>query len=99
MLPHSAAFAISENFKEIIILVLSSGNIEIEYELCHSWASYKDNHTVFIGYNEELAPQIYAASDFLLMPLRLESCGLIQMYAMRNGTIPIVRRTGGLNIQ
>lgn len=47
-------------------------------------------------YNETLAHQLYAASDFLLMPSRVEPCGLNQMYAMRYGTVPIVRSTGGL---
>jgi starch synthase len=56
---------------------------------------YKGSNT-FIGYNEELAHLIYAGSDFLLMPSRVEPCGLNQMYSLRYGTIPIVRRTGGL---
>jgi starch synthase len=96
LLPHAAALALSENFKEINVLVLGSGNTEIENQLSHLLASFKGNYNVFIGYNEELAHQIYAASDFLLMPSRVEPCGLNQMYAMRYGTIPIVRRTGGL---
>jgi starch synthase len=49
-----------------------------------------------IGYNEKLSHQMYAGADFLLMPSRVEPCGLNQMYALRYGTIPIVRRTGGL---
>jgi len=57
---------------------------------------YKGNYNVFIGYNEDLAHLIYAGSDYILMPSRVEPCGLNQMYAMRYGTIPIVRRTGGL---
>jgi len=96
LLPHAAALALSENFKEINVLVLGSGNTEIENQLSHLLASFKGNYNVFIGYNEELAHQIYAGSDFLLMPSRVEPCGLNQMYAMRYGTIPIVRRTGGL---
>ncbi len=96
LLPHAAALALSENFKEINILILGSGNSEIENQLSHLLASFKGNYNVYIGYNEELAHQIYAASDFLLMPSRVEPCGLNQMYAMRYGTIPVVRRTGGL---
>ena len=96
LLPHAAALALSEHYKEINILVLGSGNAEIENQLSHLLVSFKGNYNVFIGYNEELAHLIYAGSDFLLMPSRVEPCGLNQMYAMRYGTIPIVRRTGGL---
>jgi starch synthase len=96
LLPHAAALALSENFKEINILVLGSGDKEIENQLKHLLASFNGNYNVFIGYSEELAHQIYAGSDFLLMPSRVEPCGLNQMYALRYGTIPIVRRTGGL---
>lgn len=49
-----------------------------------------------LSYNEALAHQIYAGSDFMIIPSRVEPCGLNQMYAMRYGTVPIVRSTGGL---
>ena len=96
LLPHAAALALSENYREINILILGSGNTEIEDQLNHLLAGAKGNYNVFIGYNEELAHQIYGGSDFLLMPSRVEPCGLNQMYSMKYGTIPIVRRTGGL---
>jgi len=96
LLSHAAALALSENYKEINILILGSGNTEIENQLSHLLASFQGNYNVFIGYDEELAHLIYAGSDFLLMPSRVEPCGLNQMYAFRYGTIPIVRRTGGL---
>ncbi len=51
---------------------------------------------VALEYNEGLAHQLYAGSDFLFMPSRVEPCGLNQMYACRYGAIPIVRSTGGL---
>jgi starch synthase len=96
LLPNIVAMALSENFKEINILILGSGNTEIENQLNHLLNSFRGNFNVYIGYNEELAHLMYAGSDFLLMPSRVEPCGLNQMYAMRYGTIPIVRRTGGL---
>ncbi|NDP28549.1 MAG: glycosyltransferase, partial [Flavobacterium sp.] len=96
LLPHVAALSLSENFAAINILILGSGNVEIENQLSHLVTSFKGHYNVFIGYNEELAHQIYAGSDFLLMPSRVEPCGLNQMYSFRYGTIPIVRRTGGL---
>jgi starch synthase len=52
---------------------------------------------VRIGYDQPLAHRIEAGSDFYLMPSRFEPCGLNQMYGLRYGAIPIVRRTGGLD--
>lgn len=96
LLPQASALALSENFENINILILGSGNSEIETQLLQLKEEYKGNYNVFIGYNEELAHLIYAGSDFILMPSRVEPCGLNQMYALRYGTVPIVRRTGGL---
>ncbi len=96
LLPSAVALALSENFAAINILILGSGNTEIENQLSYLLNSFGSNYNVYIGYNEELAHLMYAGSDFLLMPSRVEPCGLNQMYALRYGTIPIVRRTGGL---
>ena len=96
LLPQASALALSENFENINILILGSGNAVIESQLVHLRDDYKGNYNVFIGYNEELAHSIYAGSDYILMPSRVEPCGLNQMYALRYGTVPIVRRTGGL---
>ena len=49
-----------------------------------------------IAYNEELAHLIYAGADMILIPSAFEPCGLTQMIAMKYGTVPIVRNTGGL---
>lgn len=96
LLPQASALALSENFENINILILGSGNSEIELQLTQLRNDYNGNYNVFLGYNEELAHLIYAGSDFILMPSRVEPCGLNQMYALRYGTVPIVRRTGGL---
>jgi len=96
LLPEVVGQALLENPKGINILILGSGKTSIENELSEIVESFAGNYNVFIGYNEALAHLIYAGSDFLLMPSRVEPCGLNQMYALRYGTIPIVRRTGGL---
>ncbi|WP_348797279.1 glycogen synthase [Flavobacterium adhaerens] len=89
--------SVLETFKEEInILILGYGDTEIESQLKLLKDSFIENYHVHIGYNEELAHQTYASSDFILIPSRVEPCGLNQMYAMRYGTIPIVRRVGGL---
>lgn len=96
LLAKAVALAFAENDSAINILILGSGNSEIENEFNALLRDYKGNYNTFIGYNEEVSHLIYAGSDFLLMPSRVEPCGLNQMYAFRYGTIPIVRRTGGL---
>lgn len=78
------------------ILVLGSGEKHIQDALLHLEHHFKGQFCSYIGYNEKLGREIYAGSDFLLMPSRVEPCGLNQLYALRYGTIPIVRRTGGL---
>jgi starch synthase len=84
-----------EIFKgQISFLVLGSGQKNIEDALAAIPKS--ENYNVFIGYNEQLSHRIYAAADFILMPSRVEPCGLNQLYALKYGTIPVVRSTGGL---
>ncbi|MQP24030.1 glycosyltransferase [Flavobacterium sp. LMO8] len=91
-----------EVFKEVLknrdisVLVLGSGNKENEVELNALVSDYSGNYNAFIGYDEKLSHIIYAGADFLLMPSRVEPCGLNQMYALRYGAIPIVRNIGGL---
>jgi starch synthase len=77
-------------------LVLGSGERWIEEQLESLRGILPGSYNAQIGYNEKLSHMMYAGADFLLMPSRVEPCGLNQMYAMRYGTIPIVRRTGGL---
>lgn len=82
--------------EEQSILVLGSGEHAIEQGLLHQEELFKGSYCSYIGYNERLSHLIYAGADFLLMPSRVEPCGLNQLYALRYGTVPVVRRTGGL---
>jgi starch synthase len=77
-------------------LVLGTGDKATEKELLRLKELYPEQCNVFIGYDESLAHLVYAGSDFLLMPSRVEPCGLNQLYSLRYGTMPIVRSTGGL---
>ncbi|RYY30190.1 MAG: glycogen synthase [Chitinophagaceae bacterium] len=91
---------ISDSFyfigRKMNFLVLGSGEPVVENGLRELQALSQYDYNVFVGYNETLSHVMYAGADFLLMPSRVEPCGLNQMYAMRYGTIPMVRRTGGL---
>lgn len=96
LLPEICHSALQHFKGELNILILGSGDTNVENQL-ENIKHYNDGkYNTFIGYNEKLAHIIYAGADFLLMPSRVEPCGLNQMYALRYGTIPIVRRTGGL---
>jgi starch synthase len=77
-------------------LILGSGGAQLEGQFQALSARYPGRVNAYIGYSEELSHLIYAGSDYLIMPSRVEPCGLNQMYAMRYGTIPIVRSVGGL---
>ncbi len=77
-------------------LILGSGDPSVETQLEIMRNSLMGFYNSQIGYNEALAHTMYAGADFLLMPSRVEPCGLNQMYALRYGTMPIVRNTGGL---
>ena len=82
--------------KDISILLLGSGMSQTESELLSLKNIHIGNYNCFIGYDERLSHIIYAGSDFLLMPSRVEPCGLNQMYSLRYGTVPVVRSVGGL---
>jgi starch synthase len=96
LLPDIIYTSFKQHLNQINILVLGSGDNNIEHNLQSLTSDFQGNYNAYIGYNEGLSHIIYAGADFLLMPSRVEPCGLNQMYAMRYGTIPIVRRTGGL---
>lgn len=80
----------------VSILVLGSGNSDTENQLTELKSKLPNNFNTYIGYSEELSHVIYGGADFLLMPSRVEPCGLNQMYAMRYGMLPIVSKVGGL---
>ena len=80
----------------INILLLGSGDPVIAQQLKDVKQAIGNKYNMHIGYDEKLAHIMYAGGDFILMPSRVEPCGLNQMYALRYGTIPVVRRTGGL---
>lgn len=81
---------------QLNILVLGSGDATIEKNLLQLNDLWKGRFTCVVEYNEKLSHQMYAGADFLLMPSRVEPCGLNQLYSMRYGTIPVVRSIGGL---
>ncbi|MGH8593912.1 MAG: glycogen synthase GlgA [Gammaproteobacteria bacterium] len=78
------------------VVVLGSGDRHLEQGLMALSRERADRLAVFIGHDEALAHRVVAGTDAFLMPSRYEPCGLSQMYSLRYGAIPIVRRTGGL---
>lgn len=78
------------------LAILGSGDPENEQLLKKLVKKYPEQLYFYRGFNESLARQIYAAGDMFLMPSRFEPCGLGQLMAMRYGTVPVVRATGGL---
>ena len=78
------------------IVVLGSGDKTLEKSLRQATIDYPQQLAAHIGYSEPLAHQIEGGADMFLMPSRYEPCGLNQIYSLRYGTVPIVRRTGGL---
>ena len=77
-------------------VILGSGEPFYEEAFARLGTEYRDACRVWIGFDNGLAHRIYAGSDLLLMPSMYEPCGLNQMYALRYGTLPVVRLTGGL---
>jgi starch synthase len=96
ILPGAFKNVLYHQAKKACYMVLGSGDKHVEWELYNITAENKGYYNTYIGYDEALSHKLYAAADFLLMPSRVEPCGLNQMYAMRYGTVPMVRRTGGL---
>ena len=78
------------------IVILGSGESELEAGFQSLRDMHPDQVGIYIGYSDDIAHKIYAGSDFFLMPSLFEPCGIGQMIAQRYGTLPIVRETGGL---
>jgi starch synthase len=78
------------------LVILGSGDKTYEGEWRGLAQRYPERLSVTIGYDEELAHLIEAGADSFIIPSRFEPCGLNQMYSMRYGAVPVVRRTGGL---
>lgn len=82
---------------DLQFVILGSGDWEFETFFYEMSKKYPEKVAVKLGFDNALAHRIYAGSDFFLMPSKSEPCGLAQLVALRYGTIPIVRETGGLN--
>jgi starch synthase len=78
------------------LVVLGSGSSQLEDFFHWARAAFPNQVGFYAGYNDKLAHRIEAGSDCFLMPSHYEPCGLNQMYSLAYGTVPVVRRTGGL---
>jgi starch synthase len=78
------------------LALLGSGDADLEAGFAAAAATYPGRLGILIGYDEELSHLIMAGADSVLVPSRFEPCGLTQLYALRYGALPLVRRTGGL---
>ncbi|MGN0993552.1 MAG: glycogen synthase GlgA [Butyricicoccus sp.] len=81
---------------DVRLIVLGKGDWRFEQMFVNAKRRYPDKISVSIMFSEDFANKIYAGADMFLMPSKTEPCGLAQMIALRFGTIPIVRETGGL---
>ena len=82
--------------EDMQFMLLGTGEERFENFMRDAEGRYRGRLCSYIGYSEPLSHLVYAGSDFFLMPSRFEPCGLSQMIAMRYGSVPIVRETGGL---
>lgn len=78
------------------LVILGAGESHYEEALVEAAGEFSNRMSVRIGYDEVYAHRIQAGADIMLMPSRFEPCGLTQLYSLRYGTIPVVRKTGGL---
>lgn len=84
-------------YDEIQFVVLGTGDPSYEHWFREAANRYPTKMSAQIRFNEPLSRRFYAGSDLFLMPSKFEPCGISQLIAMRYGSVPIVRETGGLN--
>ncbi|MEJ2719125.1 MAG: glycogen synthase GlgA [Deltaproteobacteria bacterium] len=83
--------------QDVQFVLLGTGEPRYQDVFLEVGSRYKEKTGIFLSYNQELAHKIFAGADMILVPSRYEPCGLNQLYALKYGTVPIVRSTGGLN--
>lgn len=81
---------------DALFILMGSGDSTYENYFRYLEHKYPSRFKCYIGYNDNIAQKIYAGADIFLMPSKFEPCGLGQMIALRYGTLPLVRETGGL---
>lgn len=81
---------------DVQLVLLGAGDKEYQETLRSLASKYSGKVSVYIGFDNQLSHEIEAGSDMFLMPSRYEPCGLNQLYSLKYGTVPIVRKTGGL---
>ncbi|EHB64608.1 glycogen synthase GlgA [Paenibacillus lactis] len=84
-------------YDEVQFIVLGTGDPSYEHWFREAANRYPNKMSAQIRFNEPLSRRFYAGSDLFLMPSKFEPCGISQLIAMRYGSVPIVRETGGLN--
>ena len=82
---------------DMAFALLGNGDPHLENTFRKLASEHPKRIAAVIGFDESLARKLFAGGDFLVVPSRFEPCGLTQLYAMRFGTVPVVRRTGGLS--
>ncbi len=81
----------------LAVVILGTGEKKIQDFLTEAHRKHPDRLGLKIAFDERVAHTVYAGSDLFLIPSRYEPCGLTQMYALKYGTVPVVRATGGLD--
>ena len=92
----SAARNFLNDYNDCSLIILGSGEYELEGRVQALRDEFPNRCGIYIGYHNELSHKIYAGCDFFLMPSLFEPCGISQMISQRYGCLPIVRYTGGL---